>query len=134
MCHKTIEDTLVTIRNFETARLEYDAFRCDLEYLKSTSSGGAASQQQIDMLEREVANYRDKYERLKTDVSIKMKFLDENRVQVMKKQLILFQNATYAYFSGNQKALEQIVKQFKVQYNNNSPDEQSKFQSFLEQN
>jgi len=35
----------------------------------------------------------------KDDVKIKLKLLDENRVQVMKQQLLLFHNAIGAYFS-----------------------------------
>jgi len=41
----------------------------------------------------------------KDDVKIKLKFLDENRVQVMKQQLMLFHNAIGAYFSVNRQQL-----------------------------
>lgn len=135
LCHKTIEDTLVTIRSFETARLEYDAFRSDLEYLKSI--GDSQKALQIRNLEDEVASYREKYERLKSDVTVKMKFLDENRIKVMKKQLALFQSAIYSYFSGNQQALEAIMKQFQFKSSSvsssNSQQSAQSFQNFLEQ-
>jgi hypothetical protein len=47
----------------------------------------------------------------------------------MKKQLLLFHNASCAFFSGNQQALEQIVKNFHAKLET-SADEQSS--SFLE--
>ena len=34
LCNKTIEDTLITIRQYEVARIEYDAYRADLEQAK----------------------------------------------------------------------------------------------------
>lgn len=146
LCHKTIEDTLVTIRNFEAARLEYDAYRTDLETLKSTfevnaghSENNSGRVQQMRTLEGEVNEFREKYERLKSDVIIKMKFLDENRVKVMRKQLVLFQHAISMYFSGNAQALDAITKQFKnvLAANDRNPDatqSTNKFQSFLEKN
>lgn len=42
LCNKTIEDTLITIRHYENARLEFDAYRCDLEEL--SAGAGAAAQ------------------------------------------------------------------------------------------
>ena len=47
-------------------------------------------------------------------MQIKLKFLDENRVKVMQKQLLLFHSAVGAYFSGNQTALESMMKQFLI--------------------
>lgn len=35
LCHKTIEDTITTVRQYETSRLEYDAYRSDLEFFAS---------------------------------------------------------------------------------------------------
>ena len=67
---------------------------------------------------RETQNVFDKqkseFEKLRSDVQIKLKFLDENRVKVMQKQLTLFNNAIASYFSGNQKALEETMKYFSV--------------------
>jgi hypothetical protein len=34
LCNKTIEDTLITIRQYEVARIEYDAYRADMEQTK----------------------------------------------------------------------------------------------------
>lgn len=55
---------------------------------------------------------KTEFEKLRSDVQIKLKFLDENRVKVMSKQLLLFHTAVSAYFSGNQAVLEDSVKEF----------------------
>ncbi|TMW39178.1 hypothetical protein DOY81_015742, partial [Sarcophaga bullata] len=34
LCNKTIDDTLLTIRQYETARIDLDAYRIDLENAK----------------------------------------------------------------------------------------------------
>lgn len=133
LCHKTIEDTLVTIRNYEAARLEYDACKTDLDQQQQLS--GTTQQRvapQVNTLQQDLAVYKERYESLKQDVCVKIRFLDENRVKVMKKQLCLFQNAIAAYFTGNFKAVESIMTQFKVT-EETVGDDQTKFQSFLEQ-
>lgn len=78
--------------------------------------------------------HKAEFEKLRADVSVKLRFLNENRVkvskmhffflrylllpsfflQVMHKQLLLFHNAVSAYFSGNQTALEATLKQFNI--------------------
>lgn len=76
--------------------------------------------------------HKQRYEQLRDDVQVKMRFLHENKVsillfglwnflyhgffqvKVMKKQLLLLHNATSAYFSGNQKALEAALQQFNL--------------------
>ncbi|KAF9406637.1 hypothetical protein HW555_013062, partial [Spodoptera exigua] len=125
LTHKTIEDTLLTIRQYEAARVEYDAYRSELE-----ASGGNPPELLLANIER----HRRHYERLRDDSAVKLKLLHENRVstaaparaltralarsptraltsvclqvKVMNKQLLLFHNAVSAYFSGNQVALE----------------------------
>ncbi|XP_066999267.1 arfaptin-2 isoform X1 [Anabrus simplex] len=128
LCNKTIEDTLLTIRQYETARIEYDAYRTDLELLAQAPKNEA----NIARLEEAQHNYdlhKTTFEKLRSDVSIKLKFLDENRIKVMHKQLLLFHNAVSAYFSGNQQALEATLKQFNIKVK--SPN--SSFPSWLEQ-
>ncbi|CAB1425399.1 unnamed protein product [Pleuronectes platessa] len=68
----------------------------------------------IEMAQHDYQIHRDKYERLRSDVTIKLKFLEENKVKVMHKQLLLFHNAISAYFAGNQQQLEQTLIQFNV--------------------
>ncbi|CAF0731009.1 unnamed protein product [Rotaria sordida] len=124
LCTKTIEDTMTTIRLYEAARLEYDACRTEMELLSPGS--------QMNEKQDEFQKYKDKYEQLKCDVSIKLKFLDENQTKVMKKQLLLFHNAIAAYFSGNKEALDATMKQFNLKVNSNDDNDQDR-KSFLEQ-
>jgi hypothetical protein len=138
LCSKTIEDTLITIRNYEAARLEYDANRCDVERLHALLPSEQKNQQ-VSHLEAELANFKAKYENLRKDVIIKIKFLDENRVKVMKKQLSLFQSAISSYFAGNQQALESTLNQINSKessrlFKNECQDSHEyKFESFLEE-
>ncbi|XP_068173231.1 arfaptin-2-like isoform X4 [Antennarius striatus] len=113
LVNKTMEDTLMTIKQYENARLEFDAYRTDLEEL-SLGPRDAAAMVRIEMAQHEYQIHRDKYERLRSDVTIKLKFLEENKVKVMHKQLLLFHNAISAYFAGNQQQLEQTLIQFNV--------------------
>ncbi|XP_026082528.1 arfaptin-2a isoform X4 [Carassius auratus] len=113
LVNKTMEDTLMTIKMYENARLEFDAYRADLEEL-SVGPRDAAAMVRIEMAQQQYQIHKDKYERLHSDVSIKLKFLEENKVKVMHKQLLLFHNAVSAYFAGNQQQLEQTLRQFNV--------------------
>uniref|UniRef100_A0A8C1I1I5 AH domain-containing protein n=1 Tax=Cyprinus carpio carpio TaxID=630221 RepID=A0A8C1I1I5_CYPCA len=99
--NKTMEDTLMTLRMYENARLEFAAYITDLEDL-SVGLRGAEALVRIEIAQQQYQIHEDKYERLHSDVSIKLKFLEENKVKVMHKQLLLFYNAVAAYFTGNQ--------------------------------
>lgn len=72
LCTKTIEDTMTTIRFYETARLEYDACRTELDIL-STNCSSSLKQQEFEKC-------REKYEKYKGDVTVKIQLLDENQV------------------------------------------------------
>lgn len=105
---------------------------------------------QLNEKQREFEKYKERYEKLKCDVGVKMQFLEENQVgqvilpqidfvhviivqtKVMKKQLLLFHNAIAAYFSGNQQALDATMKQFNLKVVSNGELAQEK-RSFLEQ-
>ncbi|XP_048840483.1 arfaptin-2b isoform X4 [Brienomyrus brachyistius] len=113
LVNKTMEDTLMTIKMYENARLEFDAYRADLEEL-NLGPRDAVTLARIETAQQEYQTHKDKYERLRSDVSVKLKFLEENKVKVMHKQLLLFHNAISAYFAGNQQQLEQTLKQFNI--------------------
>ncbi|KAF5283410.1 hypothetical protein FQA39_LY04786 [Lamprigera yunnana] len=125
LCNKTIEDTLQSVRQYEAARIEYDAYRTDLESLMPKADGSV----DFDEAQKSFEAHRQNFMKLRTEVTIKMKFLDENRIKVMHKQLLLFHNAISAYFSGNQVALEATLKQFNIKVK--TPN--STFPSWLEQ-
>lgn len=110
---KTIEDTLINIKQYEFARVEYDAYRTDLEEL-NLGPRDATTMPKIEHSQQQFQIHREKYERMRNDVSIKLKFLEENKVKVLHNQLILFHNAIAAYYAGNQQQLEQTLKQFHI--------------------
>lgn len=107
LTNKTIEDTIVTIRAYETARLEYDAEKNSIASLLPAQAAAASTAEKLSAA-------RCKYERLREDVQVKMRFLDENKAKVMHKQLILFHNAFAAFASGNAAALDSTLKQFSI--------------------
>lgn len=113
LCNKTIEDTLLTIRQYESSRLEYDAYRNELEALQLGPRENAVGAR-IEETRHRFEEHKLKFERLRSDVNIKLKFLEENKVKVMHKQLLLFHNAISAYFSGNAASLEATLKQFNI--------------------
>ncbi|XP_046363103.1 arfaptin-2-like isoform X1 [Haliotis cracherodii] len=113
LCNKTMEDTLLTVKLYETARLEFDAYRNDMETL-SLGPKDSTTAQRLDESKRKFEDHKVKFERLRGDVSIKLKFLEENKVKVMHKQLLLFHNAVSAYFSGNEAMLDTTLKQFNI--------------------
>ncbi|XP_022593943.1 arfaptin-1 isoform X2 [Seriola dumerili] len=110
---KTIEDTMINIKQYEIARVEYDAYRTDLEEL-NLGPRDATTMPKIELSQQQFQIHREKYERMRNDVSVKLKFLEENKVKVLHNQLILFHNAIAAYYAGNQQQLEQTLKQFHI--------------------
>ncbi|XP_026872358.2 arfaptin-1 isoform X2 [Electrophorus electricus] len=110
---KTIEDTMINIKQYEAARVEYDAYRTDLEEL-NLGPRDATTLPKIEQSQMQFQMHREKYEKMRKDVSIKLKFLEENKVKVLHNQLVLFHNAIAAYFAGNQQHLEQTLKQFHI--------------------
>ncbi|XP_010727790.3 arfaptin-1 isoform X2 [Larimichthys crocea] len=110
---KTIEDTMFNIKQYEFARVEYDAYRTDLEEL-NLGPRDANTMPKIEHSQQQFQIHREKYERMRNDVSIKLKFLEENKVKVLHNQLIMFHDAIAAYYAGNQQQLEQTLKQFHI--------------------
>ena len=60
-------------------RLEYDAYRTDLEEL-SLGPRDAGTRGRLESAQATFQAHRDKYEKLRGDVAIKLKFLEENMV------------------------------------------------------
>ena len=98
--NKTMEDSISTVRQYEVSRVEYDAYRSDLEYYATAPKTEVRSFQttcnclhqaprnsQVNQLKQAetLASFNNKkaeFEKLRSDVQIKLKFLDENRVKV----------------------------------------------------
>ncbi|XP_013793225.2 arfaptin-2-like, partial [Limulus polyphemus] len=79
LCNKTVEDTLLTVKLYENARLEFDAYRSDMEEMIQSTRGDAASSK-LEEAKRNFSSHKEKYEKLRSDVIVKMKFLEENKV------------------------------------------------------
>lgn len=77
LCHKTIEDTLLTINQYEAARIEFDAYRADLDALGQPPR----TDPRIEEAQQNYESHKAKFENLRADVAVKLKFLDENRVR-----------------------------------------------------
>lgn len=111
LCNKTIEDTLQTIRQYETARcdcflnieeektlrekmfffffrVEYDAYRSDLEVVTHSprTDSNTAS---IEEAHRNYELHKQHFMKLRGEVAIKMKFLEENRVSKLPSSVVL---------------------------------------------
>lgn len=71
---------MIILSSCFTRRLEFDAYRSDLEEL-SLGPRDAAAMVRIEMAQHDYQIHRDKYERLRSDVTIKLKFLEENKVR-----------------------------------------------------
>ena len=62
-------------------RVEYDAYRSDLEYYATTPQTDISLQKQRET-EEVFGRQKQEFEKLRSDVQIKLKFLDENRVSI----------------------------------------------------
>lgn len=60
-------------------RLEYDAYRNDIEALQ-LGPRETTPAHKLEEAQRKFEDHKAKFEKLRGDVSIKLKFLDENRV------------------------------------------------------
>lgn len=62
-------------------RLEFDAYRSDLEEL-SQGPRDAVAMARIEAAQQQYQVHKEKYERLRSDVTIKIRFMEENKVGV----------------------------------------------------
>lgn len=61
-------------------RIEYDAYRSDLEVLLQSTSSGQSSA--LADAQRAHDEHKIEFEKIRADLSIKLRFLNENRVKV----------------------------------------------------
>ena len=65
-----------------THRLEFDAYKADYEVQKSNASRDRQSAARFHDATRKFEAHKVKFEKLRDDVAIKLRFLDENKVSV----------------------------------------------------
>ncbi|KAM9426221.1 arfaptin-1-like isoform 1-T2 [Pholidichthys leucotaenia] len=96
LINKTIEDTMSNARQYEAIRIEYDAYRVDLEDLNL----GPRDPKTLPKLEQAQKNFqsqRERYEKVRDDLSVKVKLLQENKVKVLHNHLWLLHSAVAAH-------------------------------------
>ncbi|XP_030193564.1 arfaptin-1 isoform X1 [Gadus morhua] len=89
---RTIEDTMVNVKQYHSHRVEYDAYRCDLEEL-NLGPRDVTSRAKLEQAERNVQDQRRRYLKSRDDLSTKLRLLEENKVKVLQRQLLLLQAA-----------------------------------------
>eukprot|EP00039_Didymoeca_costata_P012653 m.183332 g.183332 ORF g.183332 m.183332 type:complete len:193 (+) comp15542_c0_seq8:991-1569(+) len=122
----TIEDTVASWRSFQEIRLEYDAERTEYEQAKQDPKP-----EDLTGLEDRYSQAQRRYLVAKEAVEAKLQMLDYNKINVMKRQLKLFNSAVCAFFAGNQESLEKILEESHL-----SPidvDESRKMTNWLDQ-
>ena len=87
------QDSLDTISTFEKIRVEFDSYRNQLEDMHVNPAKNAMSSKMRDV-QINVDKKRRDYEKKRDDVNVKLTLLDENRVKVIRQQLLLLHSAT----------------------------------------
>jgi len=79
LVHKTMEDSIMTVKAYESARIEFDAYRTDLE---STQTGPRtpATAAKAEVAKQQFDAQKEKFDRLRGDLAIKLRLLEENKV------------------------------------------------------
>lgn len=77
-CFDIIIFLFIGISNY---RIEYDAYRSDLESLTQQPRAEVSSIR-LEEAQRQFQCQKANYDRLRSDVAIKLKFLEENKVSV----------------------------------------------------
>lgn len=62
-------------------RIEYDAFRVDLEEL-NLQPRDASTLPKLERAQKEFQNQRERYEKIRDDLNVKVKLLEENKVNL----------------------------------------------------
>ncbi|KAM7366583.1 hypothetical protein PAMP_016015 [Pampus punctatissimus] len=121
LINKTIEDTMINIKQYEAVRIEYDAYRVDLEEL-NLGPRDAVTLPKLEQAQKDFQSQREKYQRIKDDLSVKLKLLEENKVKVLHHQLWLLHGAVAAHSLSCHSFLQQNIQQAREHLNNPSMD------------
>ena len=80
LVHKTMEDTLATVKQYEMARLSYDATRTEVEKQQKSPPTHPTTQAKYEALVAQFEEEKVVFEKLRRDVDIKLKLLSGNKV------------------------------------------------------
>ncbi|XP_062305682.1 arfaptin-1-like [Osmerus eperlanus] len=106
LVNKTIEDTLVNVKQYEAARVEYDAYRCDVEQ-EALAAQTPRGQARLEQARKALQNHQDQYHQARDDLQIKLQLLQENKVKVLHNQLVLLYSAVASCNSSSLLHLQQ---------------------------
>ncbi|XP_011471701.1 arfaptin-1-like isoform X2 [Oryzias latipes] len=95
LVNKTMEDTMINAKQYEAVRIEYDAYRVDLEEL-NMEPRDADTLPKLEDAQKNFQAQRDRYQKVRDDLSVKVKLLEENRVKVLHNHLWLLHSAMAA--------------------------------------
>uniref|UniRef100_A0A3B4UBK3 Arfaptin-1-like n=1 Tax=Seriola dumerili TaxID=41447 RepID=A0A3B4UBK3_SERDU len=110
LVNKTIEDTMINAKQYEAARIEYDAYRVDLEEL-NLGPRDTVTLPKLEQAQKDFQSQRERYQMIRDDLSVKVKLLEENKVKVLHNQLWLFHGAVAAHSLSCHHFLEQNIRQ-----------------------
>uniref|UniRef100_M4A5W6 Arfaptin-1-like n=1 Tax=Xiphophorus maculatus TaxID=8083 RepID=M4A5W6_XIPMA len=110
LVNKTIEDTMINAKQYEAARIEYDAYRVDLEEL-NMGPRDTTTLPKLEQAQKSFQGQRERYEKVRDDLSVKVKLLEENRVKVLHNQLWLLHSAVAAHCLSCHSFLEKNMQQ-----------------------
>ncbi|KAM9717598.1 arfaptin-1-like [Menidia menidia] len=96
LVNKTMEDTMINAKQYEEARMEYDAYRVDLEEL-NLGPRDASTLPRLEEAQRDFQGQRERFQRVREGLTIKVQLLEENRVKVLQQQLWRLQGALAAH-------------------------------------
>ena len=80
LVHKTMEDTLLTVKQYDAARLSYDASRTAVEKAQEDPPTTPNGQAKFEAMVAEFESEKAQFERLRSDLDIKLKLLNSNKV------------------------------------------------------
>ncbi|KAF7647837.1 hypothetical protein LDENG_00165910 [Lucifuga dentata] len=110
LVNKTIEDTMINAKQYDAVRIEYDAYRVDLEEL-NLGPWDAITLPKLEQAQRDFQSQRERYQNMRDALTVKLKLLKENKVNVLHKQLWLLHNAVASDSSSCHHFLEQNIRQ-----------------------
>lgn len=121
LVNKTIEDTMINAKQYEAGRIQYDAYRVDLEEL-NLGPRDPETLPKLEQAQRDFQNQREQYQRIREDLSVKVKLLQENKVKVLHQQLFLLHSAVAAHSLSCQNFLQKNVQQVSERLTNPAVD------------
>ena len=90
LVNKTMEDTFLTVKQYETARLSYDASRTAVEKAQETPPTTPNAQAKYEAMVAEFESEKSQFERLRSDLDIKLKLLNSNKVGMNVNLIVLW--------------------------------------------